>query len=650
VPTSSRLAVARRLVEQHGLTLFPLREGGKLPAIEGWQEAATQDDAKLEKWFGKGARNIGVSTGASGLIVLDTDQKGVDGDANLRALAAEHAIDLDNTFTVESPTGSRHYYFRGSPVRNSVGKLAPAVDVRSQGGLVVAPGSVTEKGTYRVIRNVPIADIPQWLVDAISRAYVQVDKVEIAGNIELDTPASYSTAIAFLNTAEVAIQGQGGNDTTYRVACRLKDLGLSADGALDAMDLLSDWNTRCVPPWDRDELAEVVAHAYSYGENSPGSASVELEFEDIPDEIADKIGATEEAAKPGRITILFDHEIKAGKGKRRVYVIKGVLSEGDLGIIFGKPGAGKSLIAPYIARMIAQGKHAFGRRTRPGTVFYVAAEDPTGMTERVEALQLQVGEAADFALICGVSNLTEKKGPDLVALVGLIKQYNPKVIIIDTLSMAFPGIDENTAEGMGRVVAVCRMLASKGAAVILIHHDTKAEGDTPRGHSLLDGALDMKLKLIKDDNSGVISGKLGKNRNGSLEWFPAFRIGISELGVDEDGDKITAAYADEIKGTAPKKKDRLPATTKAALDILIGLDQGTGVDKKRWRDACCGNVSAVSAADDYDTRARVWRRCMQELLARGMIAAVGERIVLAGNAEDFDVLKDDPFMAEHLET
>lgn len=644
---SPKLAVALRLAEQHRLYLFPMRfiDGRKVPAIKGWPDKATMDPEQLEKWFGSGDLNIGVATGASGLIVLDTDQKGVDGDANLRALLGAAAHFLDETFTVESPTGSRHYYFRADLVRNSVGLLAPAVDVRSRGGYVVAPGSISDKGTYRVIRNLPIASIPQVLIDAVAQAYTQAERVELTAVVELDTPTIQATALQYLSTVEPAIEGEGGNDQTYKVACRLKDLGMSADGALDAMDLYSDWNARCVPPWDRDELAEVIEHAYSYGENSPGSAAIDLEFDIIPDDLVVEPEAEAEEKQRDKIVFLTDDEIKSGKGKRREYIIKGVLAKGDLAAIIGHPGVGKSLLAPYLGRRVATGDLAFGRRTRKGGVFYVAVEDPTGMTERVEALQTVLGMAPGFELVCGISNLAAKGSPDLKVLLEAVKARRPVLTFIDTLAMAFPGIDENSAEGMGRVLAIGKMLAKHGTAVVYIHHDTKTGGDSGRGHGSFDGALDMRLYLTRSEGSDIISGKQGKNRNGPSDWTPAFRIGVSPLGIDEDGDEITAAYAKEVAGGEAKPRSRLPASVQGALDVLNDLG-GVGIDRRAWRDACCNDVSKMSTADDVKSRQQAFRRALQELLQRGLIEIKGTRVSAAGAAEDLG----EPFPDEAIET
>ena len=260
----------------------------------------------------------------------------------------------------------------------------------------------------------------------------------------------------------------------------------------------------------------------------------------------------------------------------RGYVLKGILVPGDVGCIFGAPGAGKSLIAPHLGYRVAQGLQAFGMRTRPGSVFYVAAEDPHGMRGRIQALQMAHGNAEAFQLVQGVSDLLSTDSPDLTALMEAVDAQRPALIFLDTLAMSFPGLEENTAEGMGKVVAVARRLTAHGAAVVLIHHDTKAEGSTPRGHSLLNGALDMALQLFGADDQGVVRGRLTKNRNGACDRDIAFRIGTRDLGVDEDGDAVTAALVDELAvGTAPRR-EKLNAPESAALDALREMIERDG--------------------------------------------------------------------------
>lgn len=321
--------------------------------------------------------------------------------------------------------------------------------------------------------------------------------------------------------------------------------------------------------------------------------------------------------------VLQDSAIKAGEGEHREYVIKGVLAKGDIGAIIGHPSVGKSLIAPYIGRRVANGDPVFGRRTRKCNVVYVAAEDHTGMTERVEALRKVYGDAPGFMMAAKhISALADQEGGDFKALMEIVRVLRPELIVVDTLAIAFGGIDENTSAGMNTVLSAGRALAKHGAAVVFIHHDTKAGGDTARGHGSFDGALDMRLYLTQDETSGVVGGILGKNRNGQsgpAGWRPAFRVGIAELGTDDEGDPITAAYADDVTETIAAKR-----TEEAADDEHLFLElfdiysaEGKSVFPKKGRNY----APAVFAADPRacGTLPSQFAAAMERLLDTGII-------------------------------
>jgi KaiC/GvpD/RAD55 family RecA-like ATPase len=300
--------------------------------------------------------------------------------------------------------------------------------------------------------------------------------------------------------------------------------------------------------------------------------------------------------------------------RTRRYVIKGLVSEGDVACIVGAPGVGKSLLAPRIAYAVAQGQDIFGMRVRQGCVMYVAAEDHHGMAARVRALYQQHGDAKEFALVGGVSDLLSKSSMDLKRLKRAAQDRTPSLIVIDTLAMAFPGLEENSAEGMGRVVEVARSLTKWGAAVILIHHDTKdGQQGLPRGHSLLNGALDVSLHLTRKMD-GVVKATLTKNRSGTTERDIAFTIGTRTVGMDEDGEPITAAICQELApGDAPERNDRLPPSANAAHIIFLKLiGDGDSVSEGEFRKACVDDRT-VSAAEDPDSRRKAYKRAVEEL-------------------------------------
>jgi putative DNA primase/helicase len=130
--------------------------------------------------------NLGIVTGAvSGLFVVETDTaaghgEGVDGAAELKTLEAKHGA-LPPTLQAVSPSGSVHRYFKhpGIKVWSTDSWIAPGVDCKGDGGMVVAPPSVVPAreatadkpakpgGVYSWRNDLPIAVAPQWLLDVV---------------------------------------------------------------------------------------------------------------------------------------------------------------------------------------------------------------------------------------------------------------------------------------------------------------------------------------------------------------------------------------------------------------------------------------------------------------------------------------------------
>lgn len=154
---SPRPRVAALQLAACGWAVFPCVPGGKRPlgrlAPHGFLDA-TMDAMQIRAWWSPAPAldanmaNIAIRTGAaSNLVVLD-----LDGEAGLTALGELEARFglLPPAPTVSTPRGGRHIYFAhpGRIVPCSVGRLAPAVDVRGDGGYVVAPPSATRTGRW----------------------------------------------------------------------------------------------------------------------------------------------------------------------------------------------------------------------------------------------------------------------------------------------------------------------------------------------------------------------------------------------------------------------------------------------------------------------------------------------------------------------
>jgi putative DNA primase/helicase len=125
--------------------------------------------AALEWWSVYHDANIGIATGdTSGLVVVDVDLAGLETMENLERLYGE----LAPTWAAETGSGGLHLYYRmpGLDVRNSAGAVGPGIDVRGNGGYVVAPPSRHASGNpYRWQdawhpSRVALGDVPDWLL------------------------------------------------------------------------------------------------------------------------------------------------------------------------------------------------------------------------------------------------------------------------------------------------------------------------------------------------------------------------------------------------------------------------------------------------------------------------------------------------------
>jgi putative DNA primase/helicase len=157
-----------------GWATFPCRPAGKAPCTYSGFKDATTDPATIRRWWTKwvpGA-NVAIATGAiSGIVVVDVDCKDVDGFATWCALMSRLGVPYKPTRTVVTPTGGEHWYYRhpGVEVRCSAGELGPGIDVRGDGGFVLAPPSRNGVGGYGLDRNVPVARLPAALLELVVR-------------------------------------------------------------------------------------------------------------------------------------------------------------------------------------------------------------------------------------------------------------------------------------------------------------------------------------------------------------------------------------------------------------------------------------------------------------------------------------------------
>ncbi|MFB8281203.1 bifunctional DNA primase/polymerase [Nocardia colli] len=182
MPAANPLREAALRAAARGWHVFPLRPNAKTPALEGdWSgHASTEPDQIRDWWNTNPRRNIAIATGLSGLLVIDIDiehrspRQPSTPPAAQRLLDRLEAITGDPagllTFAVRTPSGGAHFYYRAPATPElgcSVGRIGPSIDSRGRGGYVVAAGSRTRAGTYRIIDARPAAELPAALVELL---------------------------------------------------------------------------------------------------------------------------------------------------------------------------------------------------------------------------------------------------------------------------------------------------------------------------------------------------------------------------------------------------------------------------------------------------------------------------------------------------
>lgn len=357
--------------------------------------------------------------------------------------------------------------------------------------------------------------------------------------------------------------------------------------------------------------------------------------------------------KPSKLDIVTPDQCRMD-ALGAAYVIKGLIAERQIGVIVGRPGAGKSLLAPFMGYRVAQQpvrkagipapegdeERLFDRRMRrSGPVLYVAAEDPHGMEARIALLRQKLGDAPAFNLVRGVGDLTAGS-PDHAAVHQWIDAHpDASLIFIDTLARAFPaGAAESEREQhFEAVIAAARSLADRGPAVFIIHHPPKGDGDTARGSGKLEGDADVTL-FLKNEGKGYVDTRAGKNRNGR----DGEAVGISfaveiepHAWTDADGDAQSVAWCKPV-ANAGAVFDDLKPTEVAAFRLLQEIDpMRSGVTEDVWREACIGD-NGISAARIAADRARIFRAARDGLIEKARITA--DCGLIRANLSDFNGL------------
>ena len=274
---------AARWYAAHGFAVFPLHSArggvcscgdlecqnpGKHPRTTHGFKDATQDQDRIAAWWKRWPdANIGIPTGAaSGLLVVDCDPR--NGGPADRSELIERFGPIPDTAEAITGGGGRHLYFRygGGSVPKT---LAPGIDLKGDGGYVVAPPSIHASGNAyqwdgiagaKALLN--LAEPPAWLLEYIAAA-------------RDGSRAQFKAAPAYEKVPE-----GNRNDHLASLSGTMRKRGMSRE-AIEAA-LLEENRLRCDPPLPEAEVRRVAASIAAYKPADNDGARHAVGVEDWP--------------------------------------------------------------------------------------------------------------------------------------------------------------------------------------------------------------------------------------------------------------------------------------------------------------------------------------------------------------------------------
>ena len=545
-----------------GWSVFPLRLGEKISHksaahSDGRKWGQTTDVNEIRRDFKQWPNaNVGIVTGAvSGIFVVETDTadghaEGTDGAAELTKLEAEHGA-LPATREAESPSGSIHRYYNhpGFKIKTSASEIGPGIDVRGDGGMVVAPPSVKPgKGAYKWRNDLAIADAPQWLLDKI-----------VAGKEKPEAAPELTTTQQALATvrppsgyvdhyAEYGAESHRGNGSGYIEATlngahddvvgapkgkrneQLNDSSMwlghfVGGGVLDERKVIDTLMDACATSGlladdGKHQCLATIRSGLEAGKRDPRGIPERKSADVIQHPSAKTQDEPEVAPRPLQWLDMSDWDHQPVP--EREWIIQDRVPIRQVGLFSGEGGTGKSIIE--LMRNVAHvtGKDWLGSMPEPGPALYLGAEDEaTEIHIRLAAIAKHYGVTFKD-LIEGGLHVLPLLGKDAtlcaptksgkIEVTGLYKQLyeaagdiKPKNISIDTLSRAFAGNEIDRVQVYAFAMHMQAIAEVAGGSVTILSHPSLAginSGSGISGSTAWHGAFRFRFYLKSTKTEG----------------------------------------------------------------------------------------------------------------------------------------------------
>lgn len=560
----------------HGCKCFPIIAGTKHPATEnGWKDASN-DQAQIDAWEREfPGCNWAVACGPSDLFAFDVDPNGmaawealVSGDPEVKAAIAD-------AYTVRTPRGGLHVYFRGNGP-STASRIAEGIDTRGgikdaegnirSGGYCLLPGSFTENGGYTEIGG-RLSKLPE----PVAKLVPERKKGETHGlekSPDADQPRNVQWAMdlikTYVETGRVSVQGRGGNNLAFQVVASILDKAISP--ALCYEMLVEHWNPHCSPPWDDWELETLVRNAAEYGEETGGGAkgfqSNEDAFAGSLDHLKDWKPSDDGAAEDvqpervrGHVMALHDYADSVGDPE---WLIRGFLPAQGVAMLYGDSGTYKSFLSLDWALSLAYGEPGqWEMAPVKHDVLFLAGEGPIA-TAKVrwpawrEWRQIEFINDHRFFILDRVPPFADSERWEDVKADLAHLNVRPEFVVIDTTSRLMVGFDENSSKDATMLLGFAESISREyECLVLLIHHTGKDEKKGARGSSVFKANVDSQMSTKK--HGGGMELRVKKHKDADAPDEPTY-FQLKDVGSSIVLERATA-IAEAPKSTKKSRHD-----------------------------------------------------------------------------------------------
>jgi len=553
-----------------GIAVLPLTPK-KTPRIGDWPNKSSASPDQVVAWWKQSPGSlVGIDCRKANIVVIDCDchpgqPDGVDA---LRRIVGRDFISLGAPI-IETGGGGMHLIFAqppGTRLTNKRGRLPQGIDVRADGGYIVAAGSYRNDGSnwchdpdtpdlIAAIAGRSLPQVPEVLLELIRGPFGQHEpfaggeKNPGEGSVRTAEHRHHNTAQSELRAESEALADtpEGGrnnrlNAISFRMgrfiaagyitreeveaqlmaACQKNGLARESVTAVRAT-MKSGIHAGCQkpfqghaqdtmwPPFGADDHANTFSDSDADGD--PGHAARNAG--------AYRRGQAHEARSAPEIETVVASSLADKLLPKQEWLVENLIPAGNVTLLSGDGGAGKSLLALQLAAAVATGGSWLGFTLKAGSALFLSAEDEIDeLHRRLVHIEPKLNRLSELVLIplagkdavLAAPQLPSKlvqPTPLLQALERLVAHHSPALLILDTSADLFAG-NENARVEVRTFISMLRALClTYRVTIVLLSHPSQsglASGDGSSGSTSWNNSVRSRLYMARVRSEGGVEG------------------------------------------------------------------------------------------------------------------------------------------------